>query len=71
MYIDIDLAERRNLFRKVKVYLNGRQVQEVIAAKNGVNGFVKHAKIPLQVKNNEIVYLNKRGNVKISFNLTG
>jgi hypothetical protein len=67
MYINCEKATRLGLIGRVKVYLNGRRVNECISAKPGRNGFAEAYITPLKVKNNEIPTVKKRGNVKISF----
>lgn len=71
MYIGVEKAERRGVIGKVRIYLNGREVKRCIAAKHGRNVFVEYHPQPLRVKGDEVVSVNKRGNVKVTFNLRG
>ena len=69
MYIDTNIAEKTNLFGKVKVRLNGKLVSNAVAAKHGKHGFVEFVKKPIKIKNGVFVTEKSRGVVKVSFNL--
>tara|TARA_R110000751_G_scaffold91926_2_gene180099 strand:+ start:1528 stop:1749 length:222 start_codon:yes stop_codon:yes gene_type:complete len=69
MYIDIDMFIRRRLAGMVSFRLNGKIINKVVRAKSGKNGFVEYYPQPLTIKNDEVVRVKKRGNVKLSFNL--
>ena len=70
MFIDTDKAINHGVIGKVKVTINGDYIPHVVAAKHGKNGFVEFLKYPVKIVNDEVVYRKRRGNVKISFNLT-
>lgn len=69
MYTDSHIAGDEALLGRIKVYLNGKEVKQCVAAEHGKNGFVEYCPLPLRVKNDEVFSVKKRGNVKISFNL--
>ena len=69
MYIDTELALKRNLTDRVTVYLNGEKIKGALSAKSGRNGFVKFFTMPARVVDGEAHQDKKRGFVKISFNL--
>ncbi|AUR90897.1 hypothetical protein NVP1151O_56 [Vibrio phage 1.151.O._10N.222.46.B1] len=67
-YIDLDKASRLGLIPYVKVSLNGKRIHKVIAAKHGVNGFVKYQDNDPKINfaKCELITHKARGNVKIS-----
>ncbi len=67
MYIDVKKATRFGLIGRVKVYLNGKLVNECTAAKHGKNGFAESWITPIKFKGEELLRVKKRGNVKITF----
>lgn len=67
-YIDVNKASKRRILQKVRVRLNGKLVNRVIAAKSGKNGFVEFYADPLKVRGEDVVTRKVRGLVKISIN---
>ncbi len=72
-YIDVKKAERLHLLGCIKVSINGKRIHRAIAAKHGVNGFVKYEDNDPKINftKNEIITHKARGNVKITINKPG
>jgi hypothetical protein len=67
MYINVEKAKRLGFMCRVRVYLNGKLVNECIAAKSGRDGFAESYITPVKVKNDKLPTVKKRGYVKITF----